>query len=214
MISKLSLVAVLFAAGSGFACGGGGGGAAGGTGGNAGAAPSEDGGSDGSGTGDAGGPASGDGGAPAIADTCPGDIIATWEVDGKALRSATSTYIEAGTWGMNFVECVDDDNDAVLQFAGIPLPVEAGTYALTSKLLHGAQTTGDPGAYYSEEGGGPITSETNYFIDPEIPGELVITDVDSAESTISGTFSFSAVNDAGSKTIEVTGEISGAHFTM
>jgi hypothetical protein len=181
-----------------------------GAGGNAGAGAVEEGGGDGLGSGEAGSSPS-TGGSPG-GGSCPGTIVATWQVDGESFASSTATYIEAGTWGINFVECKDDGVDAVLQFANLPSPVEVGTYSLTSTLLHGAQTSAEPGAFYIAGEDPAISAETTYFTRETEPGELVITEVDADAGTFSGTFTFSASNDADSKTVSITGEIENAEL--
>lgn len=145
-------------------------------------------------------------------DTCPGTIVATWEVDGTSLASSSTTYVAAGTWGITIVECIDDDKSGALVFSHIPLPVAVGTYTLTSTLLHGAQTTGEPGAFYTVDDG--TEGDTRYFTNTTESGELVITEVNTETTTLSGTFSFSAINDSGTKTIEVVGELTDVEFYL
>lgn len=145
-------------------------------------------------------------------ENCPGTIVATWDVDGTSLASSSATYIASGSWGLTIVECKDDDATGVLAFGNIPLPVAVGTYILTSTLLHGAQTTAEPGAFYSVDDG--TDGDTGYFTNTTESGELVITEVDTETMTLSGTFSFSAINDSGTKTVEVTGELTEVGFSL
>jgi hypothetical protein len=145
-------------------------------------------------------------------ENCPGSIIATWEAEGESSASSSATYTASGTWSLTLVDCKDDDITEVLVFGNIPLPVAVGTYVLTSTLLHGAQTTGEPGAFYSVDDGSE--DDSSYFTTTAESGELVVTEVDADATTLSGTFSFSGINDSGTKTVQVTGEITEAEFSM
>lgn len=205
--SRLAVAVIGVLAGCAFGCGDDdadpGPDGAGGSGDTGGMPSGNDGGSDASSGGDPGAPLGGSG---TGSDTCPGDIIASWEVDGEPVESSSSTFVAAGaTWSVTIVECTDDGVDATLVFSHLPVPVAVGTYALTSTLLHGAQTTADPGALYSAD-------DASYFTNEEQSGELVITEVDDAANTFSGTFSFSAIDDDATKTIALQGTITAATF--
>jgi len=147
--------------------------------------------------------------------SCPGPVLASWSVDGVPYVSSTILVLSMGTgWQMTLVECVDDGVDSTLQIADIPGPVAVGSFPISFTVLHGQPASGTAGATWSVTSGGGISDATNYFTDPTHTGVLTITAVDSAASTFSGTFSFLAVNDAGTHVVNVTdGILTNIKFT-
>ena len=144
--------------------------------------------------------------------SCPGRVIANWKVDGVSYPASTAMAMRTGdAWQLTLVECRDDGADRALQFAGLPAPLAVGRYALTVRILHGSRPQGAAGASFSATGGGTISSDTNYFTDATHTGTLEVTRVDAIAKTFDATFSFTAVNDAGTGVVEITaGKITAA----
>jgi hypothetical protein len=136
-------------------------------------------------------------------------------VDGVPYLSSTVLLVSLGTvWQLTMVECMNDGVDSTLQIAGIPGPVAVGSYPISFTILHGQPSSGTAGASWSVKSGGAISDPTNYYTTPSNTGMLTITAVDSATSTLSGTFSFSAINDAGSHVVQVSdGVLTNIKFT-
>jgi hypothetical protein len=137
-------------------------------------------------------------------------------VDGTPYVAFTVAYGSVGpTWQLTITECVDDGVDRVLQFASLPSPVAVGRYDLTYKLLHAMPANGNAGAMWMAGKNMAISADTNYFTDSTHTGTFEVTAVDAASMKFSARFSFTAVNDAGTGTINVMeGMISNAPFRM
>lgn len=146
---------------------------------------------------------------PSIADSepapCPGRVVATWKVDGVSYPASTAMAMRVGdSWQLTLIECRDDGADRTLQFAGLPAPLAVGRYPLSFRILHGRRPEGTAGASFSATGGGAIDADTNYFTDAAHTGTFEVTRVDARARTFDATFSFTAVNDAGTGTVKVT----------
>jgi hypothetical protein len=146
------------------------------------------------------------------ASACPGRVVATWKVDGDSFPASTALAMRVGdSWQLTLIECLDDGADRTLQFAGLPAPIAAGRYPLTVRILHGTRPRGAAGASYSASGGGAIGADSNYFTDATHTGTLEVTRIDAAERIFDASFSFTAVNDAGTGAVKVTeGKITAA----
>jgi hypothetical protein len=155
------------------------------------------------------------GGSDVRTNSCPGPIQASWSVDGVPYLSSTVLLVSLGTvWQVTMVECMNDGVDSTVQIAGIPGPVAVGSYPISFTLLHAQPSSGAAGASWSVTSGGAISDPTNYYTDPSHTGVLTVTSVDSATSTFSGTFSFSAINDAGTHVVQISdGVLANIRFT-
>jgi hypothetical protein len=143
---------------------------------------------------------------------CPGRVVANWKVDGVSYPASTAMAMRIGdAWQLTLIECRDDGADRTLQFAGLPAPLAVGRYALTVRILHGSRPQGAAGASFSATGGGAISADTNYFTDATHTGTLEVTRIDAKAKTFDASFSFTAVNDAGTGIVKVTaGRITAA----
>ena len=146
------------------------------------------------------------------AGSCPGRVVANWQVDGVSYPASTAMAMRIGdAWQLTLIECRNDGADRALQFAGLPAPLAVGSYALTVRILHGSRPQGAAGASFSATGGGAISADTNYFTDATHTGTLEVTRIDAKAKTFDASFAFTAVNDAGTGVVEITGgRISGA----
>jgi hypothetical protein len=144
--------------------------------------------------------------------SCPGRVIANWKVDGVSFPASTAMAMRIGdSWQLTLIECRDDGADRALQFAGLPAPLAVGRYALTVRILHGSRPQGAAGASFSATGGGRIGADTNFFTDDTHSGTFEVTRIDAAAKTFDASFSFTAVNDAGTGVVKITaGKITGA----
>jgi hypothetical protein len=155
------------------------------------------------------------GGSDARVNSCPGPITMSWAVDGVPYVSSTVLVGGVGDrWQVTAVECVNDGTDSVLQLVDIPGPIEVGSYPLSFTALHAQPASSEGGAtWYVNSNSTSIATETNYFTDSAHTGVLTITAVDTTASTLFGSFSFSAVNDAATHVVQVTdGVLSNVKF--
>jgi len=148
--------------------------------------------------------------------SCTQPITATWSVDGVPYVSDTTLYFSLDTaWQLTLLECVDDGVDRILQFSSIPGPIAVGTYPLSYQILHANPANGNGGAFWASGSSSAISADTNYYTDDVHTGSFSVTAVDPINLTYSATFSFTAVNDAGTKTVQVTdGVITNAKYSL
>jgi hypothetical protein len=156
------------------------------------------------------------GGSDARTNSCPGPIQASWSVDGVPYLSSTVLLASLGTvWNLTMVECMNDGVDSTVQIGGVPGPVAVGSYPISFTILHGQASPDAAGATWSVTSGGAISDPTNYYTDPSHTGVVTVTSIDSAASTFSGTFSFSAINDAGTHVVQVSdGVLTNIKFAL
>ncbi len=135
-------------------------------------------------------------------------MVASWAALGSDHQSESTVFGPRGsTFDLTLVACGDGDS---VHFFSVPYPPAEGTYPLQWRPSHGLDANGFAGASYSQNFG------ANYFTDatgPDSTGSLVLTSVDATAKTMSGTFSFHATTDSGTKSVDVTkGTMSGVPF--
>jgi hypothetical protein len=130
---------------------------------------------------------------------CANPVIASWHALGSDLQSESTVF---GPRGTTFDLWLDScGGAATVAFTELPYPPAPGTYPLRWRPSHGLATNGFAGATYS------VSFGANYFTDatgPDSNGSVVLTSVDSAAKKMSGTFSFHATDDSGTKSVDVT----------
>ncbi len=133
---------------------------------------------------------------------CPSTIQASWKVDGMPYASSRVVVLYIGTHSqIAMVECSDDSAKGALQI-DLPGPIAVGSYPLSFTILHGQVSATEAGAYWSKTG--TSGGDTTYFTTAAHTGVLDIASLDTATTTFSGTFAFSATNDAGTQVVQIT----------
>ena len=128
---------------------------------------------------------------------CMGTVVATWTAKGLDESSGSAVFFaqDGGTFSLSVQDC-NDNSEVTL--SELPYPVAAGTYPLTYKPKHGVVPDGGAGGEYD------VVGDTSYFTDDSDMGSVVLSSVDATAKQFSGTFSFHAVDDTGTKSVDVT----------
>ncbi len=119
---------------------------------------------------------------------CTGHLHASWKVNGVLEESYQGWHITTTSLlGLTFKSCDDENKSIIISY--IPSPPAVGTYQL--KYGPGSPIT-QVGTYNLGD------ANIDYHTTDSIDGTLVITEVNTTDKTLSGTFSFDAVKDDGS----------------
>lgn len=115
---------------------------------------------------------------------CPGAQVATWKLNGEAFESRQAYHNKSVNFmTLSFAACKPNTIDRVVILSFVPYPPVVGTYAIgIGPSVNGTTCVG---SYTADDLG-------DFGTTVDSSGTLVITEVDVANHTLSGTFSFTA----------------------
>jgi hypothetical protein len=131
---------------------------------------------------------------------CPGRIMATWKVDTTTYQcnSKTTSYNAGHSFSLILYVCVPVGAAAKSIEFDIPHDLQLGSYPLRWKPMHSWPLGSYGGADYL------VNNVGSYYTDSTThTGMLTITSLNTMARVYSGTFSFDAVNDAGTDVVHI-----------